>query len=118
MILEQHRRRFGFHELVPKFDSEKFHAHLEGKGITEDLIGLIGERIGALNEEIAGDKANLGRGYCIGHSYFCASRDEALSEQEWYRQIITTEVIPLREEYWFDAPSKVEEWSERLLSGF
>ena len=111
-------RRFGFHELVPKFDSEKFHAHLDGMGITDDLIGLIKERIGRLNEEIAGDKANLGRGYCIGHSCFCASRDKALSEQEWYRQIINTEVIPLLEEYWFDAPSKVEEWSERLLSGF
>ena len=112
------RRRFGFFELTPRFGSEKFRAHMQSRGVSDNLVSLLEGRIGSLNDEIAGDQSNLGRGFCIGHSYFCAPKDELLSEHEWYRQIIETEVIPLLEEYWFDAPSKVEDWRKRLLAEF
>ena len=111
------RRRFGFFELTPRFGSRKFREHMVGMGISEGLLSKIEERIGGLNELISGDQSNLGRGYCIGHSYFCVPKDPSLSENDWYRQIIETEVLPLLEEYWFDAPSKVEEWRNSLLSG-
>ena len=111
------RRRFGFFELTPRFGSQKFRDHMLGLGISDGLLSLVEGRIGSLNEEIAEDQSSLGRGYCIGHSYFCAPRDKLLSEHEWYRQIIETEVLPLLEEYWFDAPSKVGDWRNQLLSG-
>ena len=112
------RRRFGFFELTPRFDSQKFHDYMLGLGVSGGLLSEIKARIGSLNEEISGDQTNLGRGYCIGHSCFCVPKDASLSESEWYQQIIETEVLPLLEEYWFDAPSKVEEWRNSLLSGF
>ena len=112
------RRRFGFFQLTPRFGSQKFREYMHRIGVSERLLSLIEERIGSLNEEIAGDQSNLGRGYCIGHSYFCAPKDESLSERQWYQEIIETEVLPLLEEYWFDAPSKVEDWRNSLLSEF
>ena len=30
--------------------------------------------------------------------------------------IVEFEIIPLLKEYWFDEPSKVKEWSDRLRS--
>jgi len=111
------RRRFGFVHLVPQFESEKFKAHLRDKGVSEDLISLIRQRLGDLNREIEGDQANLGRGFCIGHSFFCTERDELSSEKEWYRLIIETEVMTLLEEYWFDSPTRISTWRERLLAG-
>ena len=110
------RRRFGFIDLKPQFDSEKFHAHLRGNGISDGLIHRIQQRLGDLNQEIGGDQANLGSGFCIGHSFFCSERDE-LPEEDWYRLIIETEVLPLLAEYWFDSPDRVETWRGRLLPG-
>ncbi len=110
------RRRFGFIDLKPQFDSEKFHTHLRGNGISDKLINLIRQRLGGLNQEIGGDQANLGSGFCIGHSFFCSERGE-LSEEDWYQLIIETEVIPLLAEYWFDSPDRVDTWQGRLLSG-
>lgn len=92
------RRRFGFIELKPRFDSEKFHDHVISMGISQETLSGIVENIGDLNEKIAEDQSNLGRGYCIGHSYFCAPKEESLTEHEWYRQLIETEVLPLLEE--------------------
>lgn len=111
------RRRFGFFDLTPSFGAEGLREHMRDRGISEDLIGKIEERLGELNSEIEEDQINLGRGFCIGHSYFCVEKDIS-SEGKWYRQIIETEVVPLLEEYWFDAPSKVKDWRKRLLAGF
>ena len=109
------RRRFRFFYMGPQFASEKFAGSLRKSGISARLIDLIRQTFAELNREIEEDKANLGRGFCIGHSFFCAVRDELLSEQEWYRLVIETEVLPLLEEYWFDSPSRVTAWRDRLL---
>ena len=111
------RRRFGFFDLSPQFESEKFRAHLRGEGVSDDLVNLIKQRLGDVNREIEGDQANLGRGFCIGHSFFCAKRDALSTEEEWYRLIIETEIMPLLEEYWFDSPTRISTWRERLLTG-
>jgi hypothetical protein len=110
------RRRFGFCDLIPEFNSEKFGSHLRSNDISDELIELIRQRIGELNKEISGDQVNLGRGFCIGHSFFCTKRDEISSEAEWYNLVIDTEIIPLLEEYWFDNPNKVAHWRERLTA--
>jgi len=61
-----------------------------------------------INDKIASDKANLGPGYCIGHSYFCAVQPGTLLNETWHRQVITTEIAPLLREYWFDDGSQAE----------
>ena len=65
-----------------------------------------------LNETISTDET-LGKGFRIGHSYFCS--DEPLSEVR-LNAIVEFELIPLLNEYWFDEPSSVMEWSEKLRS--
>ena len=112
------RRRFVFHRLVPQFDSKKFHAHLCSIGISKNLTRLIQERFIKLNETIENDQINLGRGFCIGHSFFCNKldpNDPNYSENDWYKLIIETEVVPLLEEYWFDNPERVKSSREDLL---
>jgi hypothetical protein len=112
------RRRFAFFTLDPQFESEKFAHHLKSRGLSENLIRQIRQRMGDLNREIREDQTNLGRGFCIGHSFFCDARDKLATEEEWYRQVIETEIAPLLEEYWFDNPNRVASWRDRLLSGF
>ena len=109
------RRRFAFEELKPEFDSKKFEAHLKANQVSDRLISLIRQRLDAVNEAISQDTTNLGRGFCIGHSFFCQPRAAGQSEMDWYRGVIETEVVPLLTEYWFDIPSRIEDWQRRLL---
>ena len=69
-------------------NSEKFSSHLKSLDVSESLIRQIRQRMGDLNREIREDETNLGRGFCIGHSFFCEARDKLMSEEEWYRQIV------------------------------
>jgi len=67
------RRRFAFIEIEPAFRTvaiNDFKKYLKEKQIPENLIKKIIERISYLNEEILNDKL-LGKGFQIGHSYFC-----------------------------------------------
>ena len=109
------RRRFGFFDLRPQYESSRFQKHLKNNGISNRLINLIKQQLGDLNREIEGDQ-NLGRGFCIGHSFFCGTKDESLTEDDWYQLVIETEILPLLEEYWFDSPSRVATWRGNLLS--
>ena len=68
------------------------------------------ETVKELNQDISGDDA-LGKGFCIGHSYFCP---QGPADDRWVESVVKYELIPLLEEYWFDAPSKARQWSERL----
>lgn len=109
------RRRFRFFTLRPQLDSPTFRATLESSGVEQSVIETIIQRIGELNQEISGDKKDLGRGYQIGHSFFCPNKAGFTYDFEWYTKIIETEIMPLLEEYWFDASKKVEKWREELL---
>ena len=109
------RRRFAFIDLPPRIDSPKFETQLVQSGVGVETVRLIRDRVGALNSAIIDDVANLGRGFAIGHSFFCAGPVVGETSDEWYRRIITTEIIPLLGEYWFDAPASVESWTDRLL---
>ncbi len=68
----------------------------------------------ALNLAIGDDRANLGPGYRIGHSFFVPPVG-FVYDADWYRRIVDTEIFPLLEEYWFDDPDKAVEWRKRLL---
>jgi len=74
------------------------------------LIGCVK----ALNDAIEEDPA-LGRGFRVGHSYFCVPEDKIhMIDDEWIENVIDYELIPLLEEYWFDEPKKVAEWTDLL----
>lgn len=67
------------------------------------------EVISSINDEIQNDDS-LGKGFKIGHGYFCnlnTADDSELSE------IATFEIIPLLEEYWSDK-RKVKIWKNKL----
>ena len=112
------RRRFSFFDLAPQFEFKKFRTELEKNGISASLLEQITQRMKDLNQEISGDQANLGSGFCVGHSFFCTKREPQSTEAEWYRQIIENEIAPLLKEYWFDNAEKASKWVDRLLSGF
>ncbi len=64
-----------------------------------------------LNKVIEQD-SNLGKGFRIGHSYFCNLSENA--DENWYRNVIKYEIIPLLEEYWFDNDDEVKKHKSNL----
>jgi len=102
------RRRFAFFELEPAFDSEGFKAAMQ-QANNPKLNALV-EQIKALNDFISKDES-LGSGFRIGHSYLCT--DGEITD-EWLETVIKYELLPLLREYWFDEPSKIEQWTKRL----
>ena len=102
------RRRFAFFELVPGFDTPGFQ---QIKRIANNpRFDKLVERIKDLNKAIADDEA-LGKGFCVGHSYLCIDSE---ASDKWLSGVINHAIIPLLEEYWFDEPDKVEQWSIKL----
>lgn len=104
------RRRFSFFEVEPGFDSEGF-IHYQNELNNETLNELV-NKVKDLNREISLDKS-LGKGFCIGHSYFCG-RD--VCTEEWLHSIVDYDILPMLSEYWFDDPNKIQRW-ENILQG-
>ena len=78
----------------------------------------IERRIRALNDDIATDPS-LGRQFKLGHSYVTPQSEEPISDaREWFGQVVDTEIGPLLDEYWFDAPEKAQNARRRLMKGF
>lgn len=111
------RRRFAFINLEPAFLSERFGEYLKEKGVADELVLRIVSRMDALNIGIAQDKANLGPGFRIGHSFFCNPPEEVERHLEWFEQVVNTEIGPLLEEYYFDDPDRSAKLIKRLLTG-
>lgn len=95
------RRRFSFIEVEPAFESDVFSEYLNSIDVSEDIAEIIVDNMKALNEVIENDK-NLGKGFRIGHSYFCSKPNTNESPEAWYDRIIEFEIKPLLYEYWFD----------------
>jgi len=110
------RRRFCFINLEPAFGNEKFKKFLVKQGVEETVVDKVIDRMMQLNKRIAEDQKNLGRGYCIGHSYLCPSDNHQVYDNAWYENVVRTEIEPLLEEYWFDDPDKARKRVEQLLS--
>lgn len=109
------RRRFAFIDLKPEFNSPRFKAVLSARGCPDDLIQRIIHRMNALNATIQEDLRNLGRGYCIGHSFFCPG-DGVVPDKDWYREVVEFEIEPLLREYWVDVEEKAIEERDKLLA--
>lgn len=108
------RRRFSFFEMEPGFNSEGFTNYQKAFG-NETFDTLINQ-IKVLNKEIAEDKS-LGRGFQIGHSYFCG-REEKGVDDEWMRSVVEFDILPMLSEYWFDEPTKLQRWEKNLRGVF
>jgi len=110
------RRRFAFISLTPRFGDPAFSRWLGERGMAVNLIQHIVQRMNALNGMIEEDP-QLGRDFQVGHSFFCPRGDDfSRLDMDWYRAIVTTEIVPLLEEYWFDAPEKVKNATAALLN--
>ena len=111
------RRRFAFIELEPRLGTAWRTWVSSRCGIDSGLLDEIERRVLALNEQISAD-ASLGRQFRIGHSYVTPSPGTQITNaQEWFKQVVETEISPLLEEYWFEAPDKAKEARKRLLEG-
>ena len=102
------RRRFAFYEFKPAFDTDGFRKYRDSKS-NEKYNRLICA-VEKINEKIEND-VTLGKGFRIGHSYFCTKN--AVNDK-WLNSVVVYEILPLLEEYWFDDNSKVVE-CERIL---
>ena len=110
------RRRFAFFTLHPQYESEIFRQWLLDGDMNPQLVNLIVKRMTALNQTIKADPL-LGENYQIGHSFFCPTGESfAGLDENWYRAIVRTEIIPLLKEYWFDNPKKAEDTERALLA--
>jgi 5-methylcytosine-specific restriction protein B len=110
------RRRFSFFEIDPAFGNDKFKAHLQSFLSSDKVIKAVIDRMTELNGKIAdADNSGLGKGFCIGHSYFCVKPVDGQSDEEWYKAIINYEILPLLEEYWWDDKNKVDDCKNELL---
>ena len=104
------RRRFSFFEMEPGFDTEGFLQYQNS--LNSELFNKLISIIKELNREIALD-SSLGKGFCIGHSYF--SNIDACTEQR-LRLIVDYDILPTLREYWFDDAAKLQRW-ENILNG-
>ena len=111
------RRRFAFFDLEPALNETWLDWVRRECEMPESFLIDISERIGSLNEQIAADP-NLGRQFRVGHSFVVPKRGEPVAvPEEWFTQVVETEIVPLLHEYWFDNPDQVEEAKSRLLTG-
>ncbi len=102
------RRRFSFFEIEPGFRSEGFKSYQAQ--FNNERFDLLIDAIVSLNKIIASDMS-LGSGFCIGHSYFC---DQDICTDEWMREVVEYDIIPMLKEYWFDDHAKLQEWEGKL----
>ena len=105
------RRRFAFVTLIPLFN-EKWIFTIQATGVSAEMVSRILFTVEKINKEITAD-FQLGNGYSIGHSFF-TSKPENMDEKVWYEGILTFEIVPLLEEYFFDRPEIVKSLIEGI----
>ena len=106
------RRRFSFFEITPGFDSDGFKEYTNN--FSDPILDKLIQQVQFLNETISVDQS-LGKGFCIGHSYFCG---QTKSTPEWLRAVVEYDILPMLSEYWFDDPAKLKFWEESLRGVF
>lgn len=106
------RRRFAFATLEPGLEHERFAAHLSE--LPPSLLTDLRRRVAAVNKLILDDPM-LGRGFLLGHSPFCGGPPAGEEPERWLRDVCEYELLPLLEEYWFDAPERLDTARRALL---
>ncbi len=103
------RRRFGFFQVKPAFDSAQFTEY--GEELHSEAFDRVIDSIKKLNKDIK-DDTSLGEGFQIGHSYFCNMEPDTISDE--LRSVINYDILPTLKEYWYDNQEKVEKWKDEL----
>ena len=112
------RRRFAFVGLEPRLGPVWRDWVVKECAVDPALVADIERRIAELNDQIAAD-ARLGKQFRIGHSYVTpAHRLEAGDTKKWFQQVVDSEIGPLLDEYWFDAPDEAQKAIARLTQGW
>ncbi len=112
------RRRFAFVDLEPRLGSTWRNWVVKHRAVELGLVEEVEKRIEQLNVQIAAD-SRLGKQFPIGHSYVTPAYPlEPGSTRKWFEMVVQTEIGPLLEEYWFDAPGEAQKACERLTQGW
>ncbi|MCX6598144.1 MAG: AAA family ATPase [Acidobacteria bacterium] len=110
------RRRFAFVDLEPRL-GPAWHDWCIKRGIESSTLTLIKARIDALNAEIT-SAVSLGPQFQVGHSYVTPDIEESIADgRVWFRAKVETEIGPLLDEYWYDAPETARAARTKLLAG-
>ena len=104
------RRRFSFYDMEAGFDTRSFKDYINN--IQNEYFEHVIHSVQDLNHVISNDNS-LGKGFCIGHSYFCNLSSEDCSN-EILSNIIEYDIIPMLKEYWFDNEDKFNKQAEKL----
>ena len=111
------RRRFAFLDLEPQFNTAWSDWAQKHGSLPSEFITDIRARITTLNQHIASSNT-LGAQFVVGHSYLTPHENTPIADSnEWFRQVVTTEIAPLLEEYWFDQQETAKEETRLLLEG-
>jgi 5-methylcytosine-specific restriction protein B len=112
------RRRFAFVSLEPKLGGVWRDWVVKECNVDPNLVGDIEQRIEVLNNQIAAEP-RLGPQFRIGHSYVTPTyRLELGDTRKWFQDVVETEIDPLLQEYWFDAPNEAKNACDRLVKGW
>ena len=103
------RRRFQFFTLEPAFATPQFKAYKEK--LKSEAFNNVIDAVMKLNSEVIAKDPTLGKGYCIGHSYFCNQKE---INEAWLMNVVECEIIPMLQEYWFDNETKFNIQSKEL----
>ena len=95
------RRRFAFVSLRPEIGSAKFKLHLVENNVPLALAEVLIGCVQRLNDKIRQDSADLGEGFCIGHSYLCPPKGMS-DPKEWLESVLEYDIRPLLVEYWME----------------
>ncbi|MBD0410930.1 AAA family ATPase [Pseudoalteromonas issachenkonii] len=109
------RRRFAFINLQPTF-GKPWRDWVNSKNDIEiKHLKSIEKRMLELNSVIENDD-RLGPQFKVGHSYVTPAFDSEITDVEnWFKQVVETEIYPLLEEYWFDDSKKAAQQKEALV---
>jgi 5-methylcytosine-specific restriction protein B len=112
------RRRFAFVELEPSLGKTWREWVVTSLQMEPAIAASIEQRLGQLNAAIAAD-SRLGKAFRIGHSYVTPTQSlEGRSSRDWFAEVVASELKPLLQEYWFDAPEEAERQAAALLEGW
>lgn len=107
------RRRFAFATVSPAWGRTQLRQHLQAVLGEAPFVERIIRAMRDLNQQIASD-GDLGTGFRIGHSWFCAGPAEGESLRGWWDDVVETEIEPLLREYWFDRDAALDQAREHL----
>ena len=104
------RRRFSFFDMEPGFETEGFKKYQSkvDAAVGNNMFNNLIDKVIDLNMAIESDNS-LGKGFCIGHSYFCTD-NKANYNKEWLKEIVEFDILTMLREYWFDDDENYNKW--------